>query len=156
MKDTFHTPSHPSILPIPSATKTFSWTKKSHPSSMILKVFVCLIFYPPKGDMSYLQRGPIDATSLIFFVLVNKYGTSKTYRFYRLFFASKCLSPEGRCEAYPVGVQLRIFPFIEFWDRRGILGCINPYGLSTFFCFKMFNLTGWTGGTDWTVLKSVL
>ena len=43
------------------------------------------------------------------------------------------LSPEGRCVAYPVGVQLRLFPFIEFWVRKGILDFKNLYGLSRFF-----------------------
>ena len=61
------------------------------------------------------------------------------------------LSPEGRCLAYPVGVQLRLFPFIEFWVRKGILDFKNQYGLSTFFCLKMFYLMGWTGGTCGTV-----
>ena len=35
------------------------------------------------------------------------------------------LYPEGRCVAYPVGVQLRLFPFIEFWVRKGILDFKN-------------------------------
>ena len=102
---------------------------------------------------------------------------------------TRFLSPEGRCVAYPVGVQLRLFPFIEFlvrkldfktnrgyrvffarkcfilrremrsisirgpietpfiefWFRKGILDFRNLYGLSCFFCEKMFYLMGWDG-----------
>ena len=45
------------------------------------------------------------------------------------------LSLEGRCVAYPVGVSLRLFPFIEFWVRKGILDFkkIQPRG-----CFEFF------------------
>ena len=47
------------------------------------------------------------------------------------------LSPEGRCVAYPVGVQLRLFPFIEFWVRRGILDFKTYLLKRPFFCFKI-------------------
>ena len=50
------------------------------------------------------------------------------------------LSPWGRCVVYPVGVQLRLFPFIEFWLRKGILDFKNLYIWSTFFCFKCFTV----------------
>ena len=43
------------------------------------------------------------------------------------------LSPEGRCEAHPGGVQLRLFTFIEFWVRKGILDFKNQKGLSCLF-----------------------
>ena len=48
------------------------------------------------------------------------------------------LSPEGRCVVYPIGVQLRLFPFIEFWVRKGILDFKNLWSLSTFFASKCF------------------
>ena len=42
------------------------------------------------------------------------------------------LSPEGRYVVYPVGVQLRLFPFIEFWVSKGILDFQNPHIPSAF------------------------
>ena len=49
-----------------------------------------LIFLSPKGSCeSRTEGGPIVFTNI--------------------------LSPKGRCVAYPVGVQSRLFPFIEFW-----------------------------------------
>ena len=41
------------------------------------------------------------------------------------------------CRAYPVGVQLRLFPFIEFWVRKGILD-FKTHRAYRLFCFKMF------------------
>ena len=59
----------------------------------------CQCFIPRREMRSISSRGPIVFTYV--------------------------LSPEGRCVAYPVGVQLRLFPFIEFWVRRGILDFKN-------------------------------
>jgi len=55
---------------------------------------------------------------------------------------TQVLSPEGRWLAYPVGVQLRLFPFIEFWVRKGILDFETFLLERPFFCFKMFYFTG--------------
>ena len=73
--------------------------KKGNPSSVILAELFLEIFIPRREICSMSSRAPIVFTYV--------------------------LSPEGRCEAYPVGVQLRLFPFIEFWVRKGILDFKN-------------------------------
>ena len=75
------------------------------------------------------------------------------FTFFYFFTVNLFLSPVGRCVEYSVAVQLRLFPFIEFWVRNGILDFKNQQGLSTFFYFKMFYLTGRVGRVGWSVKR---
>ena len=60
---------------------------------------------------SISSRGPIELFPFI--VLVNVYCTFKNrLGFLRFLNLENVLSPEGRYVVYPVGVQLRLFPFI--------------------------------------------
>ena len=91
--------------------------------------------------------------------LVNLQSFSKIYEVSQLFFASKCyiprremrsissrgpivftyvLSPEGRCVAYPVGVQLFLFT-CDLFGLGNVqrLSKIDKFS-QTLFCFKMF------------------
>ena len=63
------------------------------------------------------------------------------------FLLQNVLSPEGRCGAYPVGVQFSLFSFVEFLVREGILDFKTYLLERPCFCFKMFYLTDRTGGT---------
>ena len=87
--------------------------KKVNKPFRVLKVVKMLpvsLFIPRREMRSIYSRGPIVVTYV--------------------------LSPEGRCVAYPVGVQLRLFPFIEFCVRKGILDFKNLKGLSRFFLLE--------------------
>ena len=90
------------------------------------------IIYPPKGRAKRTQRGPIDILSILYVIKKPKLNFQKHDRGSAFFETSKTLiprremrsistrgpivftyvlSPEGRCEAYPVGVQLFLLMF---------------------------------------------
>ena len=87
------------------------------------------MFFPRRES-----AGPIEY--FFHFIGVGKvYWISKTYMDNHVFF----LRENVLCVAYPVGVQMRLFPFIEFWVRIGISD-FKIYLLERpFFFLKMFH-----------------
>ena len=76
------------------------------------------------------------------------------------FFLENALSPEGRCVAYPVGVQLFLLMFYFGLGNLKKNGHPSSVILAELFPQNvLFDGTGWTCGTGWTdgtVPKSVL
>ena len=65
-------------------------------------------------------------------------NTQRLFPWVVLAFKEIFLSPDGRCVVYPVGVQLRLVPFIEFWIRKGILDFKTCLLERPFFASKCF------------------
>ena len=101
-----------------------------------IKLFL-LMFYSPKGDTQYLTRAPIVFTYVLF-ALVDEYQVSKVNRVYQKNFLGNVLSPEGRCVAYSLGVQLRPFPLLNFGIGK-VYWILKIYRVYYVFLFlKMF------------------
>ena len=89
-----------------------------------------LLFLSPKGDAKRIQEG-----SNCIFGLGKVYWISKINKVYRVFFLREnVLSPEGKCIAYPVGVQL--FLLIHSFGQDTYIAISKSLYYGDFFFFQ--------------------